>query len=83
MLAHSFDRLYVVTKFILPTTDDLKSSTLNFNEDCTYLRDRSKNQTAEARQHVRSLITYCRMIGPYVYFYKQQIKSLNKQHIIF
>ena len=24
MLAHSFDRLYVVTKFIIPTFDDLK-----------------------------------------------------------
>ena len=24
MLAHSFDRFYVVTKFILPTLDDLK-----------------------------------------------------------
>ena len=26
MLAHSFDRFYVVTKFILPTLDDLKLS---------------------------------------------------------
>ena len=27
MLAHSFDRFYVVTKFILPTIKDLKFST--------------------------------------------------------
>ena len=26
MLAHSFDRFYVVTKFILPTLDELKLS---------------------------------------------------------
>ena len=83
MLAHSFDRFYVLKKFILPTTNDLKFSALNFDKDCKYLRDRSNNQTEEAKQHVLSLITYCRKIGPYVYFYKQQIKSLNKtaQHI--
>ena len=32
MLAHSFDRLYVVTKFILPTSEDFKFSTLNFDK---------------------------------------------------
>ena len=32
MPAHSFDRFYVVTKFILPTNSDLKFSTINFNE---------------------------------------------------
>ena len=26
MVAHSFDRYYIVTKFILPTLDDLKLS---------------------------------------------------------
>ena len=29
MLAHSFDRFYVVTRFVLPTVKDLKFSTLN------------------------------------------------------
>ena len=32
MLAHSFDTFYVVTRFILPTINDLKYSTINFNE---------------------------------------------------
>ena len=32
MLAHSFDRFYVVTKFILPTSDDLKLSPLNMTK---------------------------------------------------
>ena len=34
MLAHSFDRLYVVTKFMLPMIADLKFSKLDF--DYTY-----------------------------------------------
>ena len=34
MLTHSFDRFYVVTKFMLPTKGDLKFSKLNFNNSC-------------------------------------------------
>ena len=32
MLAHSFNRFNVVTKFILPTVEDLKFSTLKFDD---------------------------------------------------
>ena len=32
MLVHSFDRFYMVTKFILPSVNDLKFSTIYFNE---------------------------------------------------
>ena len=37
MLAHSFDRFYVVTKFILPTLDDLKLSPIKYDKECNYL----------------------------------------------
>ena len=37
MLANSFDRFYVVTKFILPSIRDLKFSTLNYDNTCAYL----------------------------------------------
>ena len=37
MLAHSFDRFYVVTKFILPSIGDLKFSTLKNDNTCAYL----------------------------------------------
>ena len=50
MLAHSFDKFYTVTLFILPTTNDSKFSALNFNKDSKYLRDTSINQTEEAKQ---------------------------------
>ena len=43
MPAHSFDIFFAVTKFVLPTTDDLKFSALNFDKDCKCLRDTSKN----------------------------------------
>ena len=38
MLAHSFNRIYVVTKFILPTESDKNFSKLKFEGDCEYLR---------------------------------------------
>ena len=68
----------------MPTAKDLKFSTLNFNKDCYYLGDIKEEQTEEAKQHILDLITYCRKIGPHVYFYKHQIKSLNKtaHHIL-
>ena len=31
MLAHSFDRFYVVTEFILPTLDDLRLSPIKYD----------------------------------------------------
>ena len=38
MLAHYFDRFYVVTKFILPSIKDLKFSKLNYDDTCAYLQ---------------------------------------------
>ena len=39
MLVHSFDRFYVVTKFIFPTNNDIQFSTINFEEICNYLQE--------------------------------------------
>ena len=37
MLAHSFDRFYVVAKFMLPMVGDIKFSKLNFDDICAYM----------------------------------------------
>ena len=37
MLAHSFDRFYVVTKFILPTWHDLKLLPIRYDKECKYI----------------------------------------------
>ena len=37
MLAHSFDRFYIVTKFMLPSMGDIKFSKLNFDHTCAYM----------------------------------------------
>ena len=37
MLAHAFDRFYVVTKFILPSLGDLKLSPIGYDKECKYI----------------------------------------------
>ena len=37
MLAHSFDRFYMVKKFIFPTLDDLKLSSIRYDKECKYI----------------------------------------------
>ena len=45
MLAHSFDRFYVITKFILPSVNDLKFSPIDFDSEFSILNaDLSRHQ---------------------------------------
>ena len=37
MLAHSFDRFYVIAKFTLPSIGDLKFSALHYDDTCMHL----------------------------------------------
>ena len=37
MLAHSFVRFYVVTKFVIPKIEDLKLTTFTFDLTCSHL----------------------------------------------
>ena len=53
MLAHSFDRFYVVTKFILPSIADLNFSKLNYDSTCAYL-DNTNIHDADREKCVRS-----------------------------
>ena len=76
MLAHSFHRCYVVTKFILPTIKDLKFSTINFNDTCKYLQEKNEC-SVEAKQYISDLIIYCRKIIPFMHNYREQISSFN------
>ena len=50
---------------------------LNFDGDCEHLRKRDKGHNHRIERCILDLIIYCRKIKPYVYLYKQQIKSLN------
>ena len=58
MLAHSFDRFYVVTRFMLPTIGDLKFSKLDFDHTCAYTEKEYAPNTV-SRKHMLELRAYC------------------------
>ena len=43
MLSHSFDQFYIVTKFELPKTEDLRLATFKFDFECSYANHTSPN----------------------------------------
>ena len=61
MLAHSFDRFYMVSKFILPSIGDLNFSKLNYDNTCTYLDNKNIHDT-ESKKHMLDLMTFCKKI---------------------
>ena len=76
MLAHSFDRFYIVTKFMLPSVKDIKSSNLNFDQSCTYM---NKNYAPNmvSSKYLSELQMYCNKIKPFVSYYSKSISSYN------
>ena len=77
ILAHSFDRFYVVTKFILPTLDDLKLSPIGYDKECKYLQDLDDQNDEQIKQNIRDLFFYCNKLRPFMAFCKMQIKACN------
>ena len=84
MLAHSFDRFYVVTKFILPMKDHLKLSLINYDKDCIYLNNLDDDDNKQIKTNIKDLITYCVKLRPHIAFYKMQMNACNKtvHHIL-
>ena len=66
MLAHLFDRFYVVTKFILPMMDDLKVSLIKHDKECKYLSNLDDNDNEQIKTNIKDLITYFAKLRPYM-----------------
>ena len=77
MLVHSFDRFYIVTKFILPSIGDIKFSRLNFDHTCAYMNKEYVPNT-DSRKYLTELKTYCKKIKPFVSYYNKLINPYNK-----
>ena len=76
MLAHSFDRFYIVTKFMLPLIGDIKFSRLDFDHSCTYM-NKEYVPNMDSRKYLTELKTYYNKIRPFVSHYTNLIKSYN------
>ena len=72
MLAHSFDRFYVVRKFMLPMIADIKFSRLNFDDTCAYMKKEYAPNT-DLRKYLTELRTYCNKIKLFVSYYSRLI----------
>ena len=84
MLAHSFDRFYVVTKFILPMMDDLKLSPIKYDKEHNCLHNLDDKDNDQMKENKRDLLSYCAKLRPYMSFYKMQTNAHNKtaHHIL-
>ena len=69
MFLHSFDRIFVATKFELPRVEDLKLTAIDFDSNCSYLNGNGN--------YVKKLHMHCLRITPYIDFYKRQIACYN------
>ena len=76
MLMHSFDRFYIITKFILPLIGDIRFSHLTFDDSCSYMNKEYAPNT-DSSKYFKELKTYCIKLKPFVTYYSKLIKSHN------
>ena len=76
MLAHSFNRFYIVGKSMLPSVKDIKFSNLNFDESCAYMNKQYAPHT-DSSKYLSELQMYCNKITPFVSYYSKLIASHN------
>ena len=84
MLAHSFDRFYVITKFVIPTLDDPKLSPIRYDKECNHLRNLDDEDNDQIKEDIKDLLFFCSKVRQYMAFYKMQISAHNlSAHKIF
>ena len=81
ILAHSFHRFYMVTKFILPTISDLKFSMINFDETCDYLKEENGHDL-NSEEYILDPRLYCKKIVPFVEYYRKKFFLYSTAHNI-
>ena len=74
MLTHSFNRFYIITKFILPLIGDIKFSNLKFDDSCLYM-NKEYTPNTDSHRYLTELKMYCNKIRPFVSYYSNLIKS--------
>ena len=82
MLAHSFDRFYVVTKVELPKVSDLNLTMFQFDYNCSHITNIERIVMGIKFKVTNTILnifrTYCRNLIPYMYLYKHQVEYYEK-----
>ena len=73
MLSHSFDQFYIVMRFELPKSKDLRLVTFKFDFKCSYANHISTNT------NYAKLLKYCMKITPLHDFTKDTIQYYNSK----
>ena len=79
MLAHSFDRFYVVTRIEIPKVSDLNLTVFQFDYNCSHVTHIEKDTKLKVPDMIKDMFkVYCRNIIPYMYLYKHQVECYEK-----
>ena len=76
MLMHSFNRFYIITKFILPSIGDIRFLHLTFDDSCSYMNKEYMPNT-DSNRYLKELKMYCNKLKPFMSYYSKLIKSYN------
>ena len=79
MLAHSFDRFYVVTRIEIPKVSDLNLTVFQFDYNCSHVAHIEKDTKFKIPSTIKDMFkVYCRNIILYMYLYKHQVEYYEK-----
>ena len=79
MLAHSFDRFYVVTRIEIPKVSNLNLTVFQFDYNCTHVTNIEKDTRFNVPDMIRDMFkVYCRNIILYMYLHKHQVEYYEK-----
>ena len=79
MLAHLFDRFYVVTRIEIPKVSDLNLTVFKFDYNCSHVTNIEKDTKFKVPSTIKDMFkVYCRNIIPYMYLYKHQVEYYEK-----
>ena len=80
MLAHSFDRFYVVTKVEIPKVLDLNLTMFQFDYNCSHVANIERIVVGfKVTNMILNIFRmYCKNLIPYMYLYKHQVEYYEK-----
>ena len=79
MLAHSFDKFYVVTRIEISKVSDLNLTVFQFDFNCSHVTHIEKDTKFKIPSTIKDMFkVYCRNIIPYMYLYKHQVEYYEK-----
>ena len=82
MLAHLFDRFYVVTRIETPKVSDLNLTLFQFDYNCSHVTNIEKDTSFKVPSTIKDMFKlFCKNIIPYMYLYKHQVVYYKKDSI--